>query len=123
MKELAQQECAKYDEGYCLPQDVCCEAVCEDKICPYLARAVLPLDKELEALVNGGKGLLRDPALKKCCACCGGTLIRENNRQIYCSSCARTQRHVKERLRKRDARRKKKMQSAFRTEDNADLDG
>ena len=65
MKELAQQECAKYDEGYCLPQDVCCEAVCEDKICPYLARAVLPLDKELEALVNGGKGLLHDPALTK----------------------------------------------------------
>lgn len=123
MKELAQQECANYDEGYCAPRDRCCVPVCEGRLCRYFAEAVLQQDEELEALVKGGKDLLDDPALQKNCVRCGKTFTRTNNRQVYCEACGRATRLEKERERKRAARRQKSVQSAFETEDSAAMSG
>ncbi|MBP3655948.1 MAG: hypothetical protein J6K32_04545 [Clostridia bacterium] len=81
------------------------------------------MDEELEAIVNDRRGLRHDPALQKYCACCGKSFVRENNRQIDCSSCSLGRRREKERLRKRDARRKKKQKSAFGTGDHHVLNG
>lgn len=121
---MAAQECSNFDEGYCFPRDKRCAVICDNRICcRFFWEIVLPQDKELESLTNGSKGLDSDPARRRICASCGRAFIRENNRQTYCSSCSLTRRLEKERQRKRDARREKRGQSAFRTEDNDVLEG
>ena len=123
LKELAQSSCANYEGRYCLLRDKPCPFVYEDRSCQWFWEAVLHQDKELYARIRDGKGLGNDPARQRICAGCGGEFMRENNRQIYCSSCAQARRLEKERERKRDARRKKRTQSALSAEDNMILAG
>ena len=120
---MAKNECANYDEGYCAPRDKPCIVICENGICGYFRKAVLPWSEELHARVLSGKNLDDDPARQRICIGCGKNFVKKNNRQIYCSSCAQTRRLEKERERKRNACRKKRMNSAFRTENNTVLDG
>ena len=62
IRQLAQKECANYDNGSCLPEDRPCHVInpayrtIHDGAvnCDYFLRAVLPLQPELNtAIVNG----------------------------------------------------------------------
>jgi hypothetical protein len=77
--------CANYDSHYkeCLPLDGTCYMFCiaytSSPLCKYFKNAVLPLNPELEAVLEGGG----KSALKECKFCGSGFV--PTGRQAYCS--------------------------------------
>ena len=91
-------------EDDCLPKDKPCQwreggkYPFSDKgiTCPYLRKAVLPADPELEALyhayLDAADGGTQQAAMKDNCHRCGEPMIKTSNRQKYCASCRVTRR-------------------------------
>lgn len=102
IRKLVTGECANYDSQYgCLPLD--CECYMLGKcwtgaLCRYFREAVLPLDPELEASING-EGAAPDT---RPCTVCGRPFLPEG-RQAYCSDACKAEgnrRKSRERVRK-----------------------
>ena len=90
VKRLAAGECANFDREYgCLLLEGKCymfygAAFTCSALCKYYRRAVLPLNKKLEALFNG---VSIAEYIKRCEAC--GVEIFAGGRKKYCEACAR----------------------------------
>ena len=83
---LIRRECCSYDEGNCLEQDdgdvhTCTQSISYSVCCKWFRRAVLPLDKPLEAEMFHDSG-------RKRCAVCGSPFVLKSNRAKYCPDCA-----------------------------------
>lgn len=80
-------ECCNNVEGNCLLLDngwepcVCVQSISRSLICKYFRAAVLPLERELEAI------LLHRRECKQCCQC-GALFLPGSNRAKYCPDCA-----------------------------------
>lgn len=80
-------ECCNNDGGNCLLLDdgwdpcVCVQSITQSLVCKYFRAAVLPLDRELEAV------LLHRKDCKRCCQC-GTVFLPGSNRAKYCPDCA-----------------------------------
>ena len=106
IKKLVVDRCANYDRDYgCLPLDGQCYmfygvGYTNTGMCKYFRNAVLPLNPQLEAVLNGN--YIADN-VKKCCIC-GTGLYAVGNRAKYCESCAcrvhRKQKNVSDRKRR-----------------------
>ena len=83
---LIRRECCSYDDGSCLEQDdgdthTCTQTISFSVCCKWFRRAVLPLDKPLEAEI------FRNNSMKRC-AVCGKPYVPKSNRGKYCPDCA-----------------------------------
>lgn len=96
---LIRRECCNLDgDGYCLPLDTKCpQMISESIVCKWFRNAVLPLDKELDAVLNNAANM-------KKCERCRRLFVPTSNRAKYCVECAGEVRRAKEARRKREAR-------------------
>lgn len=90
--KLIQNECANYVSGECAPCDLQCAQIVRFKMlndnpkketfaCPYFRDNVLPMDKNLYAL-------LLEPEKLVACERCGKMFAPANNKAKYCVDCA-----------------------------------
>ena len=93
--KLIREECCNLDpDGFCIPLDCRCPQLQSDSlICKWFQDAVLPLDKELHAEINGSSNL-------KPCAVCKRLFVPPSNRAQYCAECAAKVRRQKDTERK-----------------------
>ena len=118
IRQLAQKECANYDNGSCLPKDRPCHVInpayktIHDGAvnCDYFLRAVLPLQPELNTAVwhellseeeEAGEGW-------KECVRCHKPFIPGSNRQRYCADCGAAAKQARSREKQRHYRERKK---------------
>ena len=93
-------ECCNYDKGRCLIlETICTQAISRTLLCKWFKEAVLPLDKELSAV------LLHKQKAKQC-VICGKSFMPGSNRAKYCLDCS-----IIERKRKEAARQRKRYHS------------
>lgn len=117
------KNCANYDDGMCLLKDKPCvwkeEEINPDTdkqypfgdkgiTCPYLRKAVLPGNKNVEkmyyAFLDDYDGRVDLDAVTDTCERCRTPIIKASNRQRFCLSCASAQRKMKEAARQRRLR-------------------
>ena len=92
---LVKTQCANYDTatGDCWALDCPCPQIASPLtfrvhgklVCRYLAENVLPLDKLLQATIEGGVELKR-------CTICGKPMEAAGNRAKYCPECRKKER-------------------------------
>ena len=98
-------ECCNYENGRCIMLEMICpQAISRSLLCKWLKEAVLPLDKELSAI------LLHKQKAKQCLIC-GKSFIAGSNRAKYCFDCS-----VIERKRKEAARQRQRYQNSTHLE-------
>ncbi|WNX83837.1 cysteine-rich VLP domain-containing protein [Agathobaculum sp. NTUH-O15-33] len=83
---LIRNTCCNYENGNCLLLDdgdtcTCPQTISYSVCCTWFRRAVLPLDKALEAEI------FRSGSVKRC-AECGTAFVPGSNRAKYCEACA-----------------------------------
>lgn len=105
VKKLIIQKCANYQDNNCIALDYydgCpCIQIINDKLyCNYFKNAVLPNDSYLEKELTGS--ISRDR-----CVICGKAFNRTNNRQRYCSACAKKSRRIVKAKSERKRRQKR----------------
>lgn len=84
---LIRETCCNYDNGNCLVLDegdgcVCVQSISYSVCCTWFRRAVLPLNKPLEAEIFHSDSL-------KTCTVCGAAFVPGSNRAKYCEACAK----------------------------------
>lgn len=103
VKAMIKKECGDYIDGNCILLDTeCPQCITKSLCCRYFINSVLPGDKVLDADINGGKNMEK-------CSCCGKKFIRTNNRQKYCTDCAKAERAKKRRKYNRENYTKSKL--------------
>ncbi len=81
--KLIRRMCANYMDGECICLDcVCPQTISYTLLCKYFKKAVLPLDKELEADIMQNGIELR-------CDDCGVPIVKTGNKKRYCERCSR----------------------------------
>jgi len=110
IRRLAAGMCANYDRDYgCLLLNGKCYmaygvAYTNSGLCKYFRNAVLPLNPQLEAVLNGD---LSDDTVKDCSVC--GAAFRQSGRSSFCSdSCRAKSKRVQDRNSKRKQREKQR---------------
>jgi len=91
---LISAECCNYDKGNCVLLDNGvghkCSQVVSDKICcGWFLKAVLPLDKKLEANIFSKDSKPGEKGHIKKCAICKKGIDSNSNRSKYCPICAK----------------------------------
>ena len=86
--KLIRRMCANFMDGECVCLDCeCPQIISYSLLCKYFKRAVLPLDKELEAEV-----VKTNPI--SVCKDCGAVIEKTCNKRQFCDACAK-RRHRK----------------------------
>lgn len=81
--KLIRRLCANCMDGECVMLDCeCPQMISYTLLCKYFKKAVLPVDKTLEADIMGTSVELH-------CAVCGVPIVKTGNRRKYCERCAR----------------------------------
>ena len=81
--KLIRRMCANFMDGACVCLDCeCPQIISYSLLCKYFKRAVLPLDKELEAEVEKSNVELR-------CSDCGVPIEKTGNKRQFCELCSR----------------------------------
>ncbi len=108
-RRLAREECANYRDGDCLPADRPCSVFPKTGgICQYFRNAVLPLERELCAMVEEKlQPSVADKANWQTCGDCKRTFIPEKTRQKFCPECSQRRKREKTRLRVQNFRERK----------------
>ena len=124
IRQLAQKECANYDNGCCLPEDRPCHVISpayksihDGAVgCDYFLEAVLPLQPELNTAV--WYELLREEdqageGWKECVRCHkpfipGSNRQRYCDRQRYCADCGAAAKQARSREKQRRYRERQK---------------
>lgn len=97
--KLIRRMCANFMDGECVCLDCeCPQIISYSLLCKYFKRAVLPLDKELEAEVFNNR------ISKSLCQRCGMVFTPSNNSQKYCVECRKNVCREQARLRKQKQR-------------------
>lgn len=98
-------ECCNFDKGKCLMlETICAQSISRTLLCNWFKDAVLPLDKELSAV------LLHKQKAKQC-VICGKSFMPGSNRAKYCLDCS-----VMERKRKEAARQRQRYRNSTHLE-------
>lgn len=80
---LIRRMCANFMDGECVCLDCeCPQIISYSLLCKYFKRAVLPLDKELEA------GIMKN-SIEHRCDDCGIPIEKTGNKKRYCVRCSR----------------------------------
>ena len=118
IRNLAQKECANYDNGICLPEDRPChvispvyKTVYDGAIdCDYFLEAVLPLQPELNTAVWHELFREEDQVSEgwKECARCHKPFLPGSNRQRYCTGCGAAEKQARSREKQRRYRERQK---------------
>lgn len=81
--KLIRRLCANCVEGECIVLDCeCPQMISYTLLCKYFKKAVLPVDKELEAEIM-------DLTIELRCSDCGVPIVKSGNRRKFCEVCAR----------------------------------
>ena len=104
IKQLICRCCANYFNGTCCLLDdgdncPCIQLISNHIMCNYFKKAVLPLDAVLERSLLGYKS-------KEVCELCKKPIVRINNRQKYCSECAKMRHQIQKAESQRKIRKK-----------------
>ena len=119
LKQLAQKECANYDNGSCLLEECPCHAIqpayqtVHDGTgnCDYCIFTVLPQQPELNTAV--WHEIFREEGAAgegwKECVCCHKPFIPGSNRQRYCVDCGAAAKQIRIREKQRRYRERQKV--------------
>ena len=111
LQRLAEDECANYCEGECLPADKPCKVITDNgDICRYFAEAVLPLDITLQRAVLSSDA---DQISMKCCEDCGAGFKPTGRTQRFCVQCGAKRKWDRNALRQKAWREKTDPHNAF----------
>lgn len=107
-QQYARRNCAIFNTATkdgCYTEGVCRLFRDEPVPCPWFERYVLPGNPALEAKYKGTANEPEDDNLTEC-AKCGQSIRKRNNRQKYCDKCADEMKRERDKLSKRNQRRK-----------------